>query len=801
MKVLRNVRRRRSLAQIAVLAIAVPLCVTAGGVATAGGEARATVAAPVVDPGYLYDHFYDMATSFSYRVSGADGDPRNAADPFNLPPTVNGWQELVAYWKNALTNSKADKKNPTPLADFATARDHYFRRTGGYQFDSNDAEVTLPGAVCPGQRVLLAAHPDETAVPTDVVGLIDSGTTSGISGFGAARRHITLSNLGNEGAYDGLSGVALTLSEYKALLDWYDANKTYPKRTLKVALLDARQKLREGSAYYANNLIPAGPQGKYVLFANMDALGLDYPARHLGTEYFWNNVTGGGVGPWFTFIKATPTAPNGAYRDTGSGSSGANIAANSAAIGQFRDDLQAALLAGFEQQGEKYDFSVPLENPLRYNQVGQAPNPFVPTPFKPAYSSADQAQYSPVRDDTDAVEDEQAFFDKGIPGFTVSGVKNSTVDENPYAASVNAGIKATPVVDYAGNGTTFQLGNGTPQAQGVSLTTLAAAAAAGATNIKISSNAELAVGSVISIDLGTNAEVRTITSIGTTGSTGTGDSIDPPLALAHASGSTVTLPDTALTVPSAAGDSNIKVASTAHLSPSQTLLIDPGPNAEVRTIAAVGTAGAGGTGVDLNAALTATHSSSAPVSVLEGQPQGFLSDTLEHLNYFAAGAPHGVAGPEQPTEELVRALELPAQWTSLLLAGDRYLGATERPKTPVAYFETDPVNPSGLTVKFDAGFSRDEKGDTKDLEYYWDFGDGTHAVGRTVTHTYSAPIYADVRLAVRKDGDWGLYRQAVPVNGPTGAAPATNSCGTFTLTASTSLIAAAKQALDGKGKS
>jgi hypothetical protein len=801
MKVLRRHRRSRWLVPIAGVALAVPLCVSASGVATAGGQAKATAAAPLVDPDYLYGQLYSMATNYSYRISGADGDPRNPASPFNLPPTVNGWQELVAHWRDALTNSKADKKNPTPLADFATATDHYFRRTGGYQFDSDDAEVTLPGATCPGQRVLVAAHPDETPVPNDIVGLIDSGTTSGISGFGAARRHITLSNLGNEGAYDGLSGVALTLGEYKALLDWYDANKTYPERTLKVALLDARQKLREGSAYYAGNLIPAGPQGKYVLFANMDALGLDYPAYHLGTEFFWNNVTGGGVPRWFTFIKATPTAPNGAYRDTGAGSPGANIAANSAAIAQFRSDLQAAVLAGFAQQGEKYDFSVPLENPLRYNQTGQAPNPFVPTPMKPAYSAADQATYSPVRDDTDPVEDEQAFFNLGIPGFTVGGVKDSNTDENPYAASVNPGAKATPVVDYAGNSTTFQLGNGTPQAQGVSLTTLSAATAAGATNIKIASNAELAVGSIIAIDLGTNAEVRTITSIGTTGANGTGDNISPPLTLAHGSGSTVTLPDTALASAAAAGDANIKVASVAHLSPGRKILIDPGPNAEVRTVSSVGTDGPGGSGVDLNATLTAAHANGAPVSVLEGQPTGFLGDSIEHLNYFAGGAPHGVQGPGQPTEELVRALELPAQWTSLLLAGDDYLGATDRPKTPIAYFETDPVKPtSTLTVKFDAGFARDKHGDTKGLEYYWDFGDGTHAVGRSVSHTYSAPIYADVKLAVRKGGKWGVYRQAVAVDSPAGAAPATNSCGTFTPTESATLISDAKQALEGKGK-
>ena len=689
--------------------------------ASAGAQAVPGPAVPSVSGDYLYAQLYAMAKAYSYRISGADGDPRNLGDPFNLPPTVNGWQELFAYWKGVLTDNRAN----TALAGFATATDHFFRRSGGYRFDSNDAEVTIPGATCAGQRALVAAHPDETPVPTDIVGLIDSGSTSGTTGFGAARRHITNSNLGNEGAYDGLSGVALTMAEYHALLDWYAANGTYPSRTLKIALLDASrgktgdgQFGREGSAYYAGNLIPAGPQGQYVLFANMDSLGLDYPARHLGTEFFWNNVTGGGVGPWFTFVKATPTAPNRAYPDAGAGSPGASILANSAAISQFRADLQAAILAGFGQQGAKYDFSVPLENPLRYNQTGQAPNPssgVVPT--KPAYSAADQAQFSPVRDDTDALEDEQAFFDQGIPGFTVSGVKSSNSDENPYAASVGDARKATPVVGYAGNQSTFQLGNGTPQP---GMTTTAVAAAA--------------------------------------------------------------------------GDTNVKVGDVSNLTAGQPIFIGTGADIEYGQIATVGTAGANGTGVTLVAPLRSAHPGGVPFNVNENQPVGYLSDSIEHLNYFAGGAPHGMQ-PQQPTEGLKRALELPAQWTSMLLGGDGYLGSAAHPDKPVAYFETSPVKPdSTLTVTFDAGFSRDASGRTGGLKYFWDFGDGTHAVGQHVTHTYQGPVYADVKLAVGKGNDWGTYRQAVAVDGPAGGAPATNACGTLTPDESTSLIAAARKA-------
>jgi hypothetical protein len=713
-------RRRALMLVAAALAAAAGAVAITSAVATRASAAPSAQESPVVDVDYLYRQLYGMASSYSYRISGADGPPQDPSNPFNVAPTVNGWQELVADWKGELTSTATNG----PLASYATASDHYFRRTGGYRFDSNDAEVTLPGASCPGQRVLLAAHPDEAPVNPDIVGEINTGSTSGVTGFGAARREITDSNLGNEGAYDGLSGVAVTLAEYQALLHWYEANGTYPKRTLKVTLLDAsRGKTgdglfsREGSNYYASNLLPAGPQGQVVLLANMDSLGLDYPAYHFGTQYYWNNVTGGGVPPWFTFIKATPSAPNPAYPDTGAGSPGAAISANSAAIGQLRTDLQSAVSAGFAEQGAKYAFSSPAENPLRYNQQGQAPNPYGGSaPILPAYSPADQAKFSPVRDDTDALEDEQAFFAKGVPGFTVSGVKNSNSDENPYAASVSDTIKATPVIGYAGNQTTFQLGGSTPVA---GMTTAAAATAAGDTNVKVASVTNLAVGNAIFIDSGSSIEYGQIQSIGTAGATGTG--------------------------------------------------------------------------VTLVAPLKAAHSSGVPFNVNQVQPIGFTGDTIDRLNYFASGAPHGAAGQTQPTEELKRALELPAEWTSLLLAGDNYAGATAKPTTPVAYFETTPVNPkSTLTVSFDAGFARAADGSTAGLEYYWDFGDGTHAVGKTVSHTFSGPIYADVKLAVGKAGAWGLYRQALPVNSPSGAAPATNACGTFTPTESAALIAAAQ---------
>jgi hypothetical protein len=740
-------RRRRWLGVAVVMLLAIPLAVVVSG---AGRTARASQASPVVDPDYIYGQLFDMSYNDVYRVSGADGDPHvvqaGGTDPFDLKPTINGWQEFFLHWKAQLTDTSV----MTTMAKYATVSDHYFQRQPeqqtnpnynfdpNYRWNSDDAEVTIPGATCAGQRVLLAAHPDGTPVSPTIVGQINNptGSTSGVFGFGAARRAITLSNLANGGAYDDTSGVTLTMGEYQALLKWYDANGTYPSKTLKIALLDAdagRAKdgtyLREGSNYYVNNLIPQGPQGQYAMFAEMNANGMSYPAYHLGTQYYWNNASGGGVGPWHTFITDTPSAPNGAYPDTGPGSPGANISANSAAITAFNGDLLSAVTAGFAQQSAKYGGTVPQENPLRYTNSGSAPLPAVPTPNVPAYAASDQANFSPVHSAGTSSEAEilstedpaAAFWQKGIPGVSVGGVQDSNIVENPYPTTTSASIRSTPVLQYSGGGTAFEFGSGVPAA---GMTTLAAA--------------------------------------------------------------------------SAVGDTNVKVTSVTNLTDGQPFFIDTGQSLETGQVASVGTAGATGTGVTLTAPLTQAHASGVPFNVNQGQPVGFTGDTLEHLNFFASGAPHGVAGEEAPTQELLRALELPAQYTSMLISGNNYLGAVPKPTGTIAYFETDPVNPSATTtVHFDAGFSRTLSGTTNGLEYYWDFGDGTHAVGENVTHTFSGPQWADVKLVVVK-GDsshWGMYRQALAIENPGGPPPATPACGTLSTSEQAALIAAAKEAL------
>ena len=447
--------------------------------------------------------------------------------------------------------------------------------------------------------------------------------------------------------------------------------------------------------------------------------------------HYWNNTTAGGVGPWHTFITDTPSAPNALYPD----SAGA-IAANSAAITAFDSDLKSAVTGGFAQQSAKYNGSVKQENPLRYDASGSAPGalstanggPQTPqTPTVPAYTATEQAAYSPVNPAGTAPEAQilstedpaAAFWNSGIPGFSVGGMQDTNIVENPYPATTSDAIKATPVIQAMG-GTSLQMGSGSGLSGG--MTTSSAA--------------------------------------------------------------------------SAVGDTNVKVASVTNLVAGQPFMVDTGQNLEVGQIKTVGTSGATGTGVTLNAPLQYAHASGVPFRVNEGQPLGMSGDSVEHLNMWASGAPHGIDDESQPTEELIRALELPATYTALLVSNSKYAGAVAAPTGTVAYFETSPVNPTATkTVSFDASFARASDGTTNGLTYYWDFGDGTSATGMTVSHTYTAAQWADVKLVVAKGSDdskWGVYRQALAVNSPTGSAPATPACGTLSPTERSTLITAAK---------
>jgi hypothetical protein len=125
-------------------------------------------------------------------------------------------------------------------------------------------------------------------------------------------------------------------------------------------------------------------------------------------------------------------------------------------------------------------------------------------------------------------------------------------------------------------------------------TTLAAASAAGANNIKVASVADFGAGQAIMIDTGASLEKAVIATVGTAGATTVGTATNV--------GATV-----------------IPVASGMGFSAGQTITIDSGANQETAVIASTGRGGPpgggpGGATITVTVPLKSAHASGAQVS-------------------------------------------------------------------------------------------------------------------------------------------------------------------------------------------
>jgi non-reducing end alpha-L-arabinofuranosidase len=116
---------------------------------------------------------------------------------------------------------------------------------------------------------------------------------------------------------------------------------------------------------------------------------------------------------------------------------------------------------------------------------------------------------------------------------------------------------------------------------------------AGSTNVPVTSTAGFTVGQRLSLGSGRGYETATVTAVGRPGT------------------------QARLSAPAPAGATNIKVTSTANITVGDTLRLDiasPGHGIDAVTVAAVGTAGATGTGLDLTAPLRFDHAANLPFS-------------------------------------------------------------------------------------------------------------------------------------------------------------------------------------------
>jgi len=120
-------------------------------------------------------------------------------------------------------------------------------------------------------------------------------------------------------------------------------------------------------------------------------------------------------------------------------------------------------------------------------------------------------------------------------------------------------------------------------------TTLAAASAAGANNVKVAGVADFGAGQTIMIDTGANLETAVIATVGTAGAT--------TMSAATVVSATV-----------------IPVAGGMGFSPGQTITIDSGTNYETAVVASTGRGGPVGATIMVTAPLKYAHAADAQVS-------------------------------------------------------------------------------------------------------------------------------------------------------------------------------------------
>jgi len=119
-------------------------------------------------------------------------------------------------------------------------------------------------------------------------------------------------------------------------------------------------------------------------------------------------------------------------------------------------------------------------------------------------------------------------------------------------------------------------------------TTISAATAAGATNIKVASVADFAPGQTITLDTGANLETAVIATVGTAGAS-------------------------TMSTATEAGATLLPVAGQGGFIPGQTITIDSGANQETATVVSSG-GGRGGARINVTAPLTKAHGAGAQVS-------------------------------------------------------------------------------------------------------------------------------------------------------------------------------------------
>ncbi|HLH60802.1 MAG TPA: M28 family peptidase [Ktedonobacteraceae bacterium] len=187
---------------------------------------------PAVDPDYIYNQLFYMATHFQHRSAG-----------YNVN---QGHDQFAAYWSQEMVRD---------LQGFAPqVRRDYFPIDGWKGAPATvpafNVEVSVPGVTHPEQEVVIGCHYDGQLSST-------------------------------QSANDDASGCAIELGVAKGLAAYWKSHHLYPARTLRFVIFDAEESGLNGSFYYVDNTVN-GDIHNIVAMINEEQNGIAYPLRYLG---------------------------------------------------------------------------------------------------------------------------------------------------------------------------------------------------------------------------------------------------------------------------------------------------------------------------------------------------------------------------------------------------------------------------------------------------------------------------------------------------------------------------------------
>jgi hypothetical protein len=272
---------------------------------------------PTVDPDYIYNQLFYMATRFQHRSAGY---------------TINqGHDQFAAYWSQEMVRDLQGfapqvRRDNFPIAGWKGAP---------ATVPAFNVEVSVPGVVHPEQVVVIGCHYDGQLTST-------------------------------QSANDDGSGCAIELGVARGLAAYWKSHHVYPARTLRFVIFDAEESGLNGSFYYIDNTTN-GDSKNVIAMINEEQNGIAYPLRYLGQS---SNP------PLPFYIFTSPLQNNDFYqgRDKLTQQQRSNITL-------FNALMQEAISAVFEQframgyqmlsyhSGNHQDVLQPIFTPDQYNNI------------------------------------------------------------------------------------------------------------------------------------------------------------------------------------------------------------------------------------------------------------------------------------------------------------------------------------------------------------------------------------------------------------------------------------------------